>query len=124
MISRAVWLYHVFSLSLRNVELILAEPGIVVTLVFNRLTWATDPGVSAAYASGVVPHPCRVWLGSGGRELHSHHRRHASVIVRSSSVGAWHEGDVHRLDQNWHPAGGWSHRRQRSHLGEQVRRAG
>jgi putative transposase len=24
-ISRAVWLYHVFSLSLRNVELILAE---------------------------------------------------------------------------------------------------
>jgi putative transposase len=30
-ISRAVWLYHVFSLSLRNVELILAERGITVT---------------------------------------------------------------------------------------------
>jgi putative transposase len=30
-ISRAVWLYHVFSLSLRDVELILAERGIVVT---------------------------------------------------------------------------------------------
>ena len=30
-ISHAVWLYHVFSLSLRDVELILAERGVVVT---------------------------------------------------------------------------------------------
>ena len=30
-ISHAVWLYHVFSRSLRDVELILAERGIVVT---------------------------------------------------------------------------------------------
>jgi putative transposase len=30
-ISRAVWLYHVFSLSLRDVELILAERGVFVT---------------------------------------------------------------------------------------------
>jgi putative transposase len=30
-ISHAVWLYHVFSLSLRDVELILAERGILVT---------------------------------------------------------------------------------------------
>jgi putative transposase len=30
-ISHAVWLYHVFSLSLRDVELILAERGITVT---------------------------------------------------------------------------------------------
>src|SRR5438309_6604935 len=30
-ISRAVWLYHVFSLSLRYVELILADRGVVVT---------------------------------------------------------------------------------------------
>src|SRR5215212_1183278 len=30
-ISQAVWLYHVFSLSLRDVELILAERGIAVT---------------------------------------------------------------------------------------------
>src|SRR6195952_4625594 len=29
-ISHAVWLYHVFSLSLRDVELILAERGVVV----------------------------------------------------------------------------------------------
>ena len=30
-ISHALWLYHVFSLSLRDVELILAEWGITVT---------------------------------------------------------------------------------------------
>jgi putative transposase len=30
-ISHAIWLYHVFSLSLRDVELILAERGIMVT---------------------------------------------------------------------------------------------
>jgi putative transposase len=30
-ISHAVWLYHVFSLSLRDIELILAERGILVT---------------------------------------------------------------------------------------------
>src|ERR1700749_2469765 len=30
-INHAVWLYHVFSLSLRDVELILAERGILVT---------------------------------------------------------------------------------------------
>ena len=31
LISHAVWLYHVFSLSLRDVELLLAERGIVVS---------------------------------------------------------------------------------------------
>ena len=30
-ISHAVWLYHVFSLSLRDVELILAERGIAIS---------------------------------------------------------------------------------------------
>jgi putative transposase len=30
-ISHAVWLYHAFSLSLRDVELILAERGVAVT---------------------------------------------------------------------------------------------
>jgi len=30
-ISHAVWLYHVFNVSLRHVELILAEHGIVVS---------------------------------------------------------------------------------------------
>ena len=30
-ISHAVWLYHVFNLSLRDVELLLAERGVVVS---------------------------------------------------------------------------------------------
>jgi putative transposase len=30
-ISHAIWLYHIFSLSLRDVELILAERGVTVT---------------------------------------------------------------------------------------------
>jgi putative transposase len=30
-ISHAVWLYHILSLGLRDVELILAERGVVVT---------------------------------------------------------------------------------------------
>jgi putative transposase len=30
-ISHAIWLYHVFSLSLRDVELVLAERGVIVT---------------------------------------------------------------------------------------------
>jgi putative transposase len=30
-ISHAVWLYHVFSLSLRDVELLLAERGVVIS---------------------------------------------------------------------------------------------
>ena len=30
-ISHAVWLYHVFSLSLRDVELLLAERGVIVS---------------------------------------------------------------------------------------------
>ncbi len=31
LISHAVWLYHVFSLSFRNVELILAERGVIIS---------------------------------------------------------------------------------------------
>jgi putative transposase len=30
-VSHAVWLYHVFSLSLRDVELLLAEPCVVLS---------------------------------------------------------------------------------------------
>ena len=31
LISHAVWLYHVFSLSFRDVELLLAERGVIVS---------------------------------------------------------------------------------------------
>jgi putative transposase len=38
-IHHAVWLYHVFSLSLRDVELILAERGIAVSHESIRRWW-------------------------------------------------------------------------------------
>jgi hypothetical protein len=44
-ISHAVWLYHLFRLSLRDIELILAERGILVTSGYN-LTFASDWGFS------------------------------------------------------------------------------
>ena len=50
-ISHAVWLYHVFSLSLRDVELILAERGVVVTHESIR-HWCLKFG--ADFASGYV----------------------------------------------------------------------
>lgn len=42
-IGHAVWLYHVFNLSLRDVELILAERGVIVTHESIRL-WCTKFG--------------------------------------------------------------------------------
>ena len=46
-ISHAVWLYHVFSLSLRDVELLLAERGIVVSYESVR-RWCKKFGQSFA----------------------------------------------------------------------------
>ena len=46
-ISHAVWLYHVFSLSLRDVELILAERGVVVSYETVR-RWCKKFGASFA----------------------------------------------------------------------------
>jgi len=46
-ISHAVWLYHVFSLSLRDVELLLAERGIVVSYETVR-RWCKKFGPSFA----------------------------------------------------------------------------
>ena len=40
-ISRAVWLYHEFSLSLRDVELLLAERGVVASYETIR-RWCND----------------------------------------------------------------------------------
>ena len=53
-IQNAVWLYHCFSLSLRDVELILAERGIVVSyesirewgLRFGRMFAEAPPAVA------------------------------------------------------------------------------
>ena len=46
-ISHAVWLYHVFSLSLRDVELLLAERGVVATYETVR-RWCKKFGASFA----------------------------------------------------------------------------
>jgi putative transposase len=46
-ISRAVWLYHVFNLSLRDVELLLAERGIIVSYETIR-RWCDKFGASFA----------------------------------------------------------------------------
>ena len=56
-ISHAVWLYHLFSLSLRDVELILAERGVMVT----REASATG----AASSAPRLPSDC----SAGGRAL-------------------------------------------------------
>jgi putative transposase len=47
-ITHAVWLYHVFSLSLRNVELLLAERGVVVSHETVR-RWCEKFGQTFAY---------------------------------------------------------------------------
>jgi putative transposase len=60
-ISHAVWLYHVFSLSLRDVELILAERGVVVTHESIR-NWCQKFG--AAFAERLRrrrPRPGDTW---------------------------------------------------------------
>src|SRR6202161_708967 len=46
-ISHTVWLYHVFSLSLRDVELLLAERGIIVSYETIR-RWCDKFGASFA----------------------------------------------------------------------------
>ena len=46
-ISHAVWLYHVFSLSLRDVELLLAERGVIVSYESVR-RWCRKFGASFA----------------------------------------------------------------------------
>ena len=78
-ISHAVWLYHLFSLSLRNVELLLAERGIVVSYETIR-RWCKKFGES--FASRVRrrrPRPGDKWylggvsrtqLWKGGVELY------------------------------------------------------
>jgi transposase-like protein len=54
-ISHAVWLYHVFSLSLRDVELILAERGIVVSYG-SRATLVQELGATSLIACAAAGH--------------------------------------------------------------------
>ena len=47
LISQAVWLYHVFSLSFRDIELLLAERGVIVSYESVR-QWCVKFGASFA----------------------------------------------------------------------------
>src|SRR5882762_413764 len=60
-ISRAVWLYHVFSLSLRDVELILAERGIVVSYETVRRWWQKFGATFASRLRRRRPRPGDKW---------------------------------------------------------------
>ena len=53
LISHAVWLYHVFSLSFRDVEMILAERGVIVSYesIRNRCERTTWGEVAAVVGS-------------------------------------------------------------------------
>ncbi len=50
-ISHAVWLYHVFSLSLRDVELFLAERGVVAS--YERLSRNSGKGLESWQIHGI-----------------------------------------------------------------------
>src|ERR1700745_3834709 len=71
-ISHAVWLYHVFSVSLRDVELILAERGVAVTHESIRLWCAKFGGDFAMRLRRRRPRPGDTWhldemvIGIGG----------------------------------------------------------
>jgi hypothetical protein len=89
-IGHAVWLYHVFSLSLRDVELILAERGVGVTHESIR-HWCRK---SERLRSSVTPTPSPTRghviprLG-----VHSYQGRAALCGEPSTSVGScWHLG--------------------------------
>ena len=57
-ISHAVWLYHVFSLSLRDVELLLAERRVIVSYETVR-RWVLKFGPLIAESCGRSPTPER-----------------------------------------------------------------
>ncbi|MFC7739344.1 transposase [Roseomonas sp. GCM10028921] len=75
-IHHATWLYHVFSLSLRDIELILAERGVVVTHESIRrwcLRFGTDFAAKLGKRRpkpGDVWHMDEVYLRIGGELFH------------------------------------------------------
>ena len=54
LISHAVWLYHLFSLSFRDVELILAERGVIVYPAMVPEVWCEfrRPAAPASTSAG------------------------------------------------------------------------
>jgi putative transposase len=85
-ISHAVWLYHIFSLSLCDVELILAERGVVVTHESIR-NWCRKFG--AAFAKRLRrrrPRPGDTW-----------HLDELFIRIRGVLHYLWHAVDQHRV---------------------------
>ena len=83
-ISYAVWLYHVFGLSLRDVELILAERGVTVTHESIRQWCLKFGGDVARKLRRRPPRPGSTWhldevlilsAKSGGRQSNPGHVR-------------------------------------------------
>jgi putative transposase len=101
-ISHAVWLYHVFSLSLRDVELILVERGVAVsyetgaTLVQEvrckfRQPPATPPATTwrqVAHGRGLHPYPGRAALSLARRRSGWRCARHILVQARRDAQAA------------------------------------
>ena len=58
LISHAVWLYHVFSLSFRDVELLMAERGVIVSYESIR-RWCLKFGSVLAGQSSSPPSSAR-----------------------------------------------------------------
>jgi putative transposase len=59
-IAHAVWLYHMFSLSLRDVELLLAERGVIISYESVR-RWCLKFGRSFADKRRRRPRPGDTW---------------------------------------------------------------
>lgn len=77
-ISHAVWLYHVFSLSLRDVELLLAERGVVVSYESVR-RWCTK--FAASFADRM-------------RRPRPQHRIQSAQIPRYFTMEGWARGKI------------------------------
>lgn len=60
--QHAVWLYHVFSLSLRDVELLPAERGITLSYETELLPWAWKTGFEPCPTRGGITTPHIVML--------------------------------------------------------------
>jgi hypothetical protein len=75
-ISYAVWLYHVFSPSVRDVELILAERGIVVSYEISITASPVDSRSSAPLSQN-VNHADRLTLTNAGNcgDLYNNNQR-------------------------------------------------
>ena len=91
-ISHAVWLYHVFSLSLRDVELILAERGVLVTHEsYKPRRLVTDGlrsyGVAQRAIMPEVRHRTSRYLNNRAENSHRPTRRRERQMQRFKSDG-------------------------------------